>query len=115
MTLNKPTLNRVPVGATVRLACRACRVGQTLTAQNTRVPLKKLNGRRLRKGASFTITITKVGYIGQVVTRTVRRYGRSSADLKRAAKDPFKERRRCIPIGSDKPATLCPAIPPTGP
>jgi hypothetical protein len=115
VTLTLAVLKAVPVGATVRVSCAPCHLGQTLTANRGIVRLKKLAGRRLPRGRSFTIMVMKAGYIGQVVTYTVKPYGHTRADWRRAAQEPFSELHRCIPIGSDKPAKQCSATPPTGP
>jgi hypothetical protein len=107
VTLNSAILRDVPVGATVKLACKACKVKQTLTAKRSAVTLSKLRGKKLRRGAAFSVTITKPGSVGQVLTRTVKRYGRSRPAIKKAAKAPFREQRRCIPVGSAKPVARC--------
>ena len=107
VTLNSAILRDVPVGATVKLVCSSCKVKQTLTTKKSSVTLSKLMGKKLRRGASFEVTITKAGSIGQVLTRKVKRYGRSKAAVKKAAKAPFGEQRRCIPAGSTKPAKIC--------
>jgi hypothetical protein len=115
VSLSVPRLKPVPVGATVRLTCRPCHVAQTLTATKRVVSLSKLNGRKLGRGRSFTIMITTAGYVGQITTYTVKPYGHSRAELRRVARAPFRHTRRCIPIGSDKPAKTCSTRPPTGP
>jgi uncharacterized delta-60 repeat protein len=109
------TVTRVPVGATVRLRCKSCRIRQTLRARSSRVRLKKLRGKVLRRGQSFSVRVTAPGRIGQVKTLTVKRYGNSGAARRRVAPDPFKTVRRCIPVGTTKPARSCNATPPTGP
>jgi uncharacterized delta-60 repeat protein len=109
------TVTRVPVGATVRLRCKSCRIRQTLRARSSRVRLKKLRGKLLRRGKSFSVRVTAPGRIGQVKTLTVKRYGKSRRARRRVAADPFKTVRRCIPLGATKPARRCTATPPIGP
>jgi hypothetical protein len=107
VTLNSAILRDVPVGAKVKLACSACRVKQTLTTKKSTLTLSKLRGKKLRRGAAFSVTITKAGSVGQVLTRTVKAYGRSKPAVKKAAKAPFSEQRRCIPVGATTPAKRC--------
>jgi hypothetical protein len=107
VTLNSAILRDIPVGATVKLACGACKLKQTLTASKSTVTLSKLRGKKLRRGAAFSVTITKADSVGQVLTRTVKAYGRSRPAVKKAAKAPFSEQRRCIPVGATKPAKRC--------
>jgi uncharacterized delta-60 repeat protein len=109
------TVTRVPVGATVRLRCKSCRIRQTIRARSSRVRLKRLRGKLLRRGKSFSVRVTAPGRIGQVKTLKVKRYGKSRRARRRIAPDPFKTVTRCIPIGATKPARRCRATPPTGP
>jgi uncharacterized delta-60 repeat protein len=109
------TVTRVPVGATVRLRCKSCRIRQTIRARSSRVRLKKLRGKLLRRGKSFSVRVTAPGRIGQVKTLKVKRYGKSRRARRRVAADPFKTVQRCIPIGATKPARSCSATPPAGP
>jgi hypothetical protein len=86
----------VPAGARVTLDCKACHVKQTLTATRSTVNLKKLTNKLLKRGQSFTVTITRAGFIGEKVTLTVRRFGRTHAELVKGAKRPFTTRRALI-------------------
>jgi hypothetical protein len=90
-------------GAKVKLSCRSCHVRQTLTAMSSRLKLKKLRHKLLRRGKGFTITVTKPGYFGDELTLTVKRYGHSRRAEKRIADAPFKVRHRCVPVGATKP------------
>jgi hypothetical protein len=56
---------------------------------------------------NLTVRITKRGFVGRVITRKVKRYGRTRAARERAATDPLRETVRCIPIGATKPAKNC--------
>jgi hypothetical protein len=105
--ITSATLAGVPAGATVRLVCRPCHVKQTLTARGNTRTLVRLRNKRLRRGQTFTVTITKRGLVGRVITRKVKRYGRSRAAIERAARRPFTETVRCIPLGATKPAKTC--------
>jgi hypothetical protein len=107
VTLNSAVLRDVPVGATVRLACGPCKGNQTVVAKKAVVTLSKLRGSKFRRRASFSLTITKPGYVGQALTRTVKRYGRTDKAIRQAARGPFSEVRRCIPAGTTKPADRC--------
>jgi hypothetical protein len=62
----------LPAGSTVALVCKPCHVNQTLTATST-VTLAKLKNARLKRGQSFTVTVTHAGYIGERLTLTVTR------------------------------------------
>ncbi len=98
VTVNSALLRDVPVGATVRLVCRACKLKQTLTAKKAGgLTLSALRGRTLRRGSSFSLTITKPGYVGQRISRKVKSYGRSAAAIEKAARGPFSETRRSVP------------------
>jgi hypothetical protein len=108
VTLNSAILRDVPVGATVRLVCGPCKGNQTVTAKRAGgVTLSKLRGRKFRRGDAFSLTITKAGYVGQVLTRTVKRYGRTDRAIRQAARGPFSETRRCIAPGTTRPAARC--------
>jgi hypothetical protein len=61
----------LPEGARVELVCKPCRVKHA-------VGLTKLRNKILKLGQSFTVTVTKPGYIGERVTLTARRGGFSS-------------------------------------
>jgi hypothetical protein len=108
VTLNSALVRDVPVGATVRLVCGRCTGNQTVTAKRAGgVTLSKLRGRKFRRGDAFSLTITKPGYVGQALTRTVKRYGRTDKAIRQAARGPFSEIRRCVPAGTTKPADRC--------
>jgi hypothetical protein len=107
VTITSATLVNVPIGAKVRLVCRSCRVTQTITAKRNTVALIGLRNKRVRRGQKVTVTITKGGSVGRVITRTVKRYGRTRAAVERAARRPFTETVRCIPVGATKPAKKC--------
>ena len=107
VTLNSAILRDVPVGATVRLACGPCKGNQTVVAKKAAVTLSKLRGSKFRRRTSFSVTITKAGSVGQVLTRTVKRYGRTDKAIRQAARGPFSEVRRCIPAGTTKPRNGC--------
>lgn len=91
----------------VRLVCRPCRVKQTLTPKGHTRTLVRLRGKRLRRGQTLTVTITKPGLVGRVITRKVKRYGRTRAAIERAARRPLTETVRCIPVGATTPAKKC--------
>jgi hypothetical protein len=74
----------LPAGARVALTCKPCHITQTLTAATT-VTLTKLKNQRLKRGQSFTVTVTRTGYIGERVTLTV-------------TKHRFTTRRTLIPL-----------------
>jgi DNA-binding beta-propeller fold protein YncE len=99
----------------VKLSCPACHVRQTLRAKRSKLALKKLAGKKLRRGQSFTVTATKRGFIGSQLKLTVKHYGHTQADRDRAARNPFTAKRRCVPVGSRKPAKKCSARPRKGP
>jgi DNA-binding beta-propeller fold protein YncE len=103
-------------GVKVKFLCGACHVKpQTLSAKGSTLNLKKLKRKLLRRGRSFTVTATGFGFIGDRLTVTVKNYGRTHADLVRAARNPFKKKHRCLPVGLSKTAPICSATPPTGP
>jgi hypothetical protein len=107
VTITSATLNDVPVGAKVRLVCKPCGIRKTINAKRNPLRLAKLRDRRLRRGQKVTVTITKPGFVGRVITRKVKRYGRTRAAIERAARRPFTETQRCIPVGATKPAKKC--------
>jgi Concanavalin A-like lectin/glucanases superfamily len=107
VTITSATLMHVPAGAKVRLVCRACRIKQTITSKRRTRTLARLRNERLRRGQKLTVTITKRGFIGRVITRKVRRYERTPVGIRRAARRPFTEKVRCIPVGATKPAKRC--------
>ena len=109
------TVRGLHKGVKVKLSCPACHVRQTLRAKRAKLALKKLAGKSLRRGQSFTITATKVGFIGSQLKLTVKHYGHTKADRDRAARNPFTAKRLCVPVGSRKPAKKCSARPPNGP
>ena len=69
----------LPEGARVDVVCTPCHVTHAAT-------LAKLRNRVLKRGQSFTVTVTKPGSIGERVTMTVKRGG-------------FTSRRVLIPSG----------------
>jgi hypothetical protein len=107
VTITSASLLNVPTGAKVRLVCRSCRIRQTITAKRRARTLARLRNERLRRGQRLTVTITKSGFAGRVITRKVRRYRRTRTGIERAARRPFTERVRCIPAGATKPAKKC--------
>jgi hypothetical protein len=115
LTIGTMRLKRLPRGARVELRCGSCRVRQTLTAKRSQVNLKRLRGKTLRRGKSFTVKVTRTGFIGQELKVTLRRFGNTRAEFRRIAARPFKITRRCIPVGAGRTAARCTATPPTGP
>jgi hypothetical protein len=107
VTIGSAALVHVPIGAKVRLVCRPCRIRQTITARRRTHTHARLSNKRLRRGQTLTVRITKPGFVGRVITRKVKRYGRTRAARERVAPDPFTDRVRCIPIGATKPAKNC--------
>ncbi|QEC49521.1 VCBS repeat-containing protein [Baekduia soli] len=110
VTLTSAVLSEIPAGTTVRVSCATCKLKsklKKLTVKGTKVTVTGLRNKRLRRGATFSITITKPGYVGQVLSRTVRRYGKSASAIRRAAADPFTEKTRCVPVGKTLPAKTC--------
>jgi hypothetical protein len=106
--LNSAILRDVPAGATVRLVCGPCHGNQTITTKKAGgVTLSKLRGHTFRRGTGFSLTITKPGYVGQALSRAVKRYGRSAKAIRQAARGPFNEVRRCIEPGATKPSARC--------
>lgn len=108
-------LRNLPRGARVRLRCGSCKVRQTLTAKRSTLDLRRLRGKRVRRGASFTVRVTQTGFVGQDLKMTLRRYGHTRAEFRRIARRPFKTTRRCIPVGGTRAAKRCTTTPPTGP
>lgn len=97
--LNSATLHDLPAGgATVKIACKPCKVSQTLTAKKATLSLRKLVNKRLKRGTTFTVAITKPGWNGLTFTRKVKQYGRTRKALRKAVKAPFSEKRRCVPL-----------------
>ncbi len=108
LLLTSATVKGLPKGgATVKIICKACHLSQTVKVKKTSATLSKLRNKKLKRGASFSITITKPGYVGQQVTRKVKNYGHSKKELEKARRDPFNESSRCVPVGSAKPAKKC--------
>jgi hypothetical protein len=75
-----------------------------VTTRKTTLSLSKLRNKRLKRRASFTVTVTRPGYHGLTFTRRVKNYGRTKAALRKAVRGPFSEGRRCVPLA---PATRC--------
>ncbi len=108
VVLDSATVKDIPAGATVKVTCGTCkRKSLTLTAKKTTLTLSKLRGAKLKRGKTFTVTITKPGYVGLSMTRKVKNYGRTLKALKKAVKAPFSETRGCVPVGATKPAKTC--------
>ena len=101
----------VPVGATVKLTCKSCRVTQSVKAKHNTVTLSKLRNKLLRRGQSFAVMVTKAGSIGDEITLTVKRYGHSRRDIDKAAAKPFTAKHLCVPVGAKKSAKTCPLHP----
>jgi streptogramin lyase len=97
------TVKGLVAGAKLKLSCPSCHVRQTITAKGSRVKLKKLRRKLLRRGKGFTITATKPGYLGDQLTLTVKRYGHTRAARNRIADAPFKVKHRCLPVGASRP------------
>ena len=99
--LTSATLRDLPAGgATVKITCKTCKINQTVTAKKATLTLSKLRNRKLRRGASFTVTVSKPGYSGLTFTRKVKSYGRTKAALRKAVKAPFSETRTCVPAAA---------------
>jgi hypothetical protein len=93
--LNSATLRDLPVGgATVKLYCKTCKVSQTIRTTKRTLTLTKLRGSRLKRKATFTVSVSRPGYSGLTVSRKVKDYGRTKAALRKAVKAPFSETRR---------------------
>ena len=108
VALDSASLKDLPAGATVKITCSTCKTKSlTLTAKKSTLTLSKLRGAKLRRGKTFTVTITKPGYVGLSMTRKVKNYGRTLKALKKAVKAPFSETRGCVPVGATKPAKTC--------
>lgn len=99
--LNSATLRDLPAGGvTVKIACKPCKVSQTLTTKKTTLSLPKLVNKRLKRGATFTVAITKPGWNGLTFTRKVKQYGRTKKALRKAVKAPFTESRTCVALAA---------------
>ncbi|MDA0180220.1 VCBS repeat-containing protein [Solirubrobacter phytolaccae] len=98
--INSARLRDVPVGARVRIFCKTCKVSQTLTAKAKTVTISKLRDKRLKRKATFTVTITAPGHNGLTFTRKVKNYGRTKKALRKAVKAPFVETRRCVALAA---------------
>jgi hypothetical protein len=93
--LNTATLRDLPAGgATVRISCKTCKVSRTVRTTKRTLSLTKLRNKKLKRGASFTVTVRRPGYKGLSFTRKVKQYGRTRQALRRAVRAPFSERRR---------------------
>ena len=96
--VNSATLRDLPAGgATVKLYCKTCKVSQTLRTKKRSLSLSKLRNKKLRRKATFTVTISAAGHNGLSFTRRVKNYGRTKKALRKAVKAPFTETRRCVP------------------
>ena len=104
-------LRDVPAGATVKVACKSCKVSQTLSGKGKELVLSKLANKLIKRGQSITILVTKGGSIGDYVTLKVKRYGSSRKQLIKAAAKPFTITHACVPVGATKSAKSCPASP----
>jgi hypothetical protein len=102
-------------GIKVRFVCKSCHVSQILTARGSKLSLKKLRHKLLRRGNRFTLTATGFGLVGDRITLTVKRYGHTRRDFVRVSRAPFTVRHACLPVGSSTTAKSCSATPPTGP
>ncbi|MDA0168169.1 VCBS repeat-containing protein [Solirubrobacter taibaiensis] len=99
--LTSATLRDLPAGgATVKITCKTCKISQTVTAKKATLTLSKLRNKKLRRGASFTVTVSKPGYNGLTFSRKVKNYGRTKAALRKAVRAPFSETRRCVPVAA---------------
>lgn len=97
--LNSATLRDLPAGgAKVKVVCKTCKVNQTIDTKKRTLSLSKLVNKRLKRGASFTVTVTKPGFNGLTFTRKVKNYGRTKKALRKAVKAPFSEKRTCVPL-----------------
>ena len=104
LLLTSATVKGLPKGgATVRIICKACHLSQTVKVKKTSATLSKLRNKKLKRGASFSITITKPGYVGQQVTRKVKNYGHSKKELEKARRDPFNESSAAFPWAPRSP------------
>ncbi|MDA0168172.1 VCBS repeat-containing protein [Solirubrobacter taibaiensis] len=93
--VNSATLRDLPAGgATVKVYCKTCKVSQTIRTTKRTLTLTKLRGKRLKRKATFTVTVSKPGYNGLTFSRKVKNYGRTKAALRKAVKAPFSETRR---------------------
>ena len=93
--LNSATLRDLPAGgATVKVYCKTCKVSQTIRTSKRTLTLTKLRGSRLKRKATFTVSVSRPGYSGLTFSRKVKNYGRTKAALRKAVKAPFSETRR---------------------
>jgi Bacterial Ig domain/Divergent InlB B-repeat domain len=94
----KLTVKRLPKGAEVEVRCKGRGCGfkrKTLTADGSKLKLKKLFGRRkLRAGARVEVRVTAAGHIGKVFRYTARTGRRVP-----------KSRTLCLALGATKPAS----------
>ncbi|RKQ87208.1 VCBS repeat protein [Solirubrobacter pauli] len=97
--LNSATLRDLPAGgATVKVYCKTCKVSQTLRTTKRTLALKKLRNQRLKRKATFTVTVTAAGHNGLSFTRRVKNYGRTRKALRKTVKSPFTETRKCVSV-----------------
>lgn len=96
--LTSATVRDLPAGgATVKVVCKQCKVNQTINAKRTSVTLPKLLKTRLKRGSSFSVTVSRSGFHGLAFTRKVKNYGRSKKAKRKAVRAPFVETRKCVP------------------
>ena len=92
--LNSATLRDLPAGgATVKVYCKTCKVSQTIRTTKRTLTLTKLRSKKLRRKATFTVSVSRPGYSGLTFSRKVKSYGRTKAALRKAVKAPFSETR----------------------
>lgn len=97
--LNSATLRDLPAGgATVKLYCKTCKVSQTLRTTKRTLSLTKLRNQRLKRKATFTVTVSAAGHNGLSFTRRVKNYGRTRKALRKTVKAPFTETRKCVSV-----------------
>lgn len=104
LLLRKLTVRDVPAGATVTVRCaggkrRGCPFASRRFEPGAKRRVQAaapFKGRKLRKGATIEVRVTKPGSIGQVVTFSLARAGRVP-----------KPQRRCLAPGATKPAKTC--------
>ena len=93
--LNSATLRDLPAGgATVKVYCKTCKVSQTIRTTKRTLTLTKLRGKKLKRKATFTVSVSRPGYSGLTFSRKVKNYGRTKTALRKAVKAPFSETRR---------------------
>jgi hypothetical protein len=93
--LNTATLRDLPAGgSTVKIYCKTCKVSQTVRTTKRTLSLSKLRGKKLKRRATFTVTVTRPGYSGLTFSRKVKNYGRTRKALRKAVKAPFSETRK---------------------